>query len=98
MFETETGSDRLQTLMNLVKNDIVLLPVKSIRNLGRANTDVYDLEVEGIHTFVGGVGGLVLHNSAIVRCKRPSDKMTGLDFKRLHEFNWDPRYTTRIGP
>ncbi|TLX97593.1 MAG: hypothetical protein E6K90_10230, partial [Thaumarchaeota archaeon] len=71
MFETETGSERLQTLMNLVKNDVVLLPVKSIRNLGRANTDVYDLEVEGIHTFVGGVGGLVLHNSDIVKYKLP---------------------------
>src|SRR5437667_3956315 len=43
MFETETESDRLQTLMNLVKNDVVLLPVKSIRNLGRTTSTVYDL-------------------------------------------------------
>ncbi|TLY14154.1 MAG: hypothetical protein E6K86_08670 [Thaumarchaeota archaeon] len=96
MFETETGSERLQTLMNLVKNDIVLLPVKSIRNLGRANTDVYDLEVEGIHTFVGGVGGLVLHNSDIVKYKLPSDKLTEIDIKRLHELKQDPRYTDKM--
>ena len=82
--------------MNLVKNDIVLLPVKSIRNLGRANTDVYDLEVEGIHTFVGGVGGLVLHNSDIVKYKLPSDKLTEIDIKRLHELKQDPRYTDKM--
>ncbi len=96
MLETETENDRLQTLMNLVKNDVVLLPVKSIRNLGRTNSAVYDLEVEGIHTFVGGVGGLVLHNSDIVKYKLPSDKLTEIDIKRLHELKQDPRYTDKM--
>ena len=96
MLEAETENDRLQTLMNLVKNDVVLLPVKSIRNLGRTNSAVYDLEVEGIHTFVGGVGGLVLHNSDIVKYKLPSDKLTEIDIKRLHELKQDPRYTDKM--
>jgi intein/homing endonuclease len=96
ILERPTQDERLKTLMNLVQNDVVLLPVKSIRNLGPTNADVYDLEVEGVHTFVGGMGGLVLHNSDIVKYKLPSDKLTEVDIKRLYELKEDPRYTDKM--
>jgi DNA topoisomerase-6 subunit A len=96
MFERPTQNERVKTLMNLVQNDVVLLPVKRIRNLGRASSDVYDLEVEDVHTFVGGVGGLVLHNSDILKYKLPSDKLTEIDIKRLYELKEDPRYTDKM--
>jgi DNA topoisomerase-6 subunit A len=96
MFERPIESDSLRTLVNLVQNDVVLLPVKTIRNLGRSDAYVYDLEVEENHTFVGGVGGLVLHNSDIVKYKLPSDKLTDIDIKRLYELKADPRYREKM--
>ncbi|MDA4128652.1 MAG: hypothetical protein OK422_04275 [Thaumarchaeota archaeon] len=96
MFEEKVESDKLQTLIRLVKNDVVLLPVKSITNLGKTSDYVYDLEVRDVHTFVGGVGGLVLHNSDIVKYKLPSDKLTDVDIKRLYELKADPRYTEKM--
>jgi intein/homing endonuclease len=95
-FERPAMSGHLRTLMSLVQNDVVLLPIKSVRNLGRTDAEVYDLEVGGVHTFVGGVGGLVLHNSDIVKYKLPSDKLTDVDIKRLYELKADPRYTEKM--
>jgi hypothetical protein len=96
MLERPTKNERLLALMSLVKNDVVLLPVKTMRNLGHTGEYVYDLEVEGVHTFVGGVGGLVLHNSDIIKYKLPSDKLTEIDIKRLYELKEDPRYTDKM--
>jgi len=39
---------------------------------------------------------LVLHNSDIVKYKLPSDKLTEVDIKRLHELKQDPRYTDKM--
>jgi len=96
LFEKSTDSESLRTLINLVQNDVVLLPIKTVRNLGRTDNDVYDLEVEGVHTFVGGLGGFVLHNSDIIKYKLPSDKLTEVDIKRLYELKQDPRYTDKM--
>ncbi len=96
MFEKPAENAKLQTLMTLVKNDIVLLPVTEVNNVGRTEDYVYDLEVAGIHTFVGGLGGLVLHNSDIEKYKLPHDKLTEIDIKRLYELKQDPRYTDRM--
>ncbi len=96
MLEAPLEDERLKTLSWLVENKIVLLPVKSVANLGRTSQPVYDLEVEGVHTFVGGVGGLLLHNSDIVKYKLPSDPLTEIDIKRLYELKADPRYKDRM--
>ncbi len=94
--ERPAATGKLRNLIRLVRDEVVLLPIKRIRNLGRTSEYVYDLEVQGIHTFVGGVGGLVLHNSDIIKYKLPSDKLTDVDIKRLHELKADPRYTDRM--
>lgn len=96
MFEGKIEDERLKTLAWLMENKVVLLPVKSVHKLGKISEYVYDVEVEGVHTFVGGLGGLVLHNSDIVKYKLPSDKLTEVDIKRLHELKEDPRYTDKM--
>jgi DNA topoisomerase VI subunit A len=53
----------LQALRNLAENEIALLPVKSIKQVASSNGFVYDIEVNPTHTFVGGVGPLLLHNT-----------------------------------
>jgi intein/homing endonuclease len=88
---------RLRTIVSLVKNKVVLLPVTAKKTLSRQSpTDVYDLEVPNSHTFVGGLGGIVLHNSDIVEYDLPSDKLTDLDVKRLYELQKDPRYDGKL--
>ncbi|MDG6926321.1 MAG: hypothetical protein JRN09_07180 [Nitrososphaerota archaeon] len=97
MFEKPAEDTRLKTLMWLVKNRVVLLPIQRITNLGRSEKEyVYDLEVDNVHTFVGGLGGLVLHNSDIVKYKLPSDPLTEIDIKRLYELKADPRYKDKM--
>jgi len=81
----------------MVNNKVVLLPLverKLVRN--PSSQAVYDLEVSACHTFVGGLGGLVLHNSDIVDYKLPSDPLTDLDIKRLYELQKDPRYEAKL--
>ena len=94
----ESHSDRrLRTIASLVRNRVVLLPLVAKKALARSSpANVYDLEVSGCHTFVGGLGGIVLHNSDIVDYDLPSDKLTDLDIKRLYEFGKDPRYEGKL--
>ena len=54
---------KLKALKNLGDNEIALLPVKSIEPVSATNGFVYDIEVNPTHTFVGGVGPLLLHNT-----------------------------------
>ncbi len=96
MFEKPVEDPKLRTLVWLVNNNVVLLPIKEIKNLGSSERYVYDLEVEDVHTFVGGLGGLVLHNSDIIKYKLPSDPLTEIDIKRLYELKADPRYTEKM--
>jgi DNA topoisomerase-6 subunit A len=87
-----TMMDSILALDSFVRNRVALLPVKEIRNLGKISEPVYDIEVEDVHTFVGGLGGIVLHNSDIVKYKLPTDPMTEADLKRAQELKKDPRY------
>jgi intein/homing endonuclease len=87
----------IETIRALVENRVVLLPLVEKRRLSMMSpTDVYDIEVSNDHTFVGGLGGIVLHNSDIVEYKLPSDKLTELDIKRLYELKKDPRYEGKL--
>jgi len=83
----------LETIRTLVENRVVLLPLVEKKRLNiESSTDVYDIEVSNDHTFVGGLGGMVLHNSDIVDYKLPSERLSDLDIKRLYELQKDPRY------
>lgn len=93
LIQMESQSDHLRTMNSFIQNKVALLPVTEITNMGRISEPVYDIEVDNVHTFVGGVGGLVLHNSDIVKYKLPTDPMTEADIKRAQELRKDPRYT-----
>jgi len=54
---------QLKLLLNLAKNNVALIPVKQIKNVDSSNGFVYDIEVAPTHTFVGGMGPLLLHNT-----------------------------------
>lgn len=60
---------------------------------GDAISRVYDLEVEGAHTFVDGMGRVLLHNtdSCITTCDLPSDELT-LGALKLEEDIWDGEF------
>lgn len=54
---------RIGFLRELTKGNIALLPVEKVEKVAPTSSYVYDIEVAGTHTFVGGVGNLVLHNT-----------------------------------
>jgi hypothetical protein len=79
-------------LETFASNGVALLPIVEItRHLPKEEV-VYDIEVDDDHTFVGGLGGIVLHNSDIVKYQLPTDPMTEADMKRAQELKKDPRY------
>ncbi len=55
--------EKLETLKRLAQNEIALVPVKEIAEAEASDGFVYDIEVNPTHTFVGGVGPLLLHNT-----------------------------------
>ncbi len=61
--EEANGRDpRLQRIRTIVAGDIHWDPVREIQKVPFRGW-VYDLYVPGYHTFVGGFGGLILHNT-----------------------------------
>ncbi len=56
-------SGQLSLLRNIVNNNILVSPIKEIKKVAPSDDNVYDLEVPGVNTFVGGIGPIVLHNS-----------------------------------
>jgi hypothetical protein len=54
---------RLLFLRNLVKNNVILLPIKKIERVKSSSRFVYDVEVADAHTFIGGLGPVLLHNT-----------------------------------
>lgn len=59
----EGKSERLDFLRKLVQQRIALLPVRRIQRVASRGAMVYDLEVPGAQTFLGGLGPLCLHNT-----------------------------------
>jgi|GEM_PF-790100 len=55
--------EKLETLRRLAQNGIALIPVKEVAEVKASDGFVYDIEVAPTHTFVGGVGPLLLHNT-----------------------------------
>ncbi len=60
---SEEARERINVLKNLAEDEIALIPVKRIQKVASSNGFVYDVEVNPTHTFVGGVGPLLLHNT-----------------------------------
>lgn len=58
-----SASEKLETLRRLAQNEIALIPVKEVAEAKASDGFVYDIEVNPTHTFVGGVGPLLLHNT-----------------------------------
>ncbi|MEM2941912.1 MAG: LAGLIDADG family homing endonuclease [Candidatus Bathyarchaeia archaeon] len=54
---------RLLFLRNLIENNVMLLPIKKIERVEPSSRFVYDVEVADAHTFVGGLGPVLLHNT-----------------------------------
>jgi len=85
--------ENFKTIETLLENRFVLLPLVEKRRLNtKSPLDVYDVEVSNNHMFVGGIEGIVLHNSDIIDYKLPSERLSNLDIKRLYELQKDPRY------
>ncbi len=63
-------SDKIR---KLVESDFSFLRIKKIRKVKPTSNFVYDLSVEGYENFVGGFGGIFLHNSFAV--ERAQDVM-----------------------
>ncbi len=59
----EESTRKIDILSNLARNKIALVPVRSINKVKASGGLVYDVEVNPTHTFVGGVGPLLLHNT-----------------------------------
>ena len=59
----EEGVRRLFTLKNLVESGVALLSVKRIEKAKPATGMVYDIELSPTHSFVCGVGGLLVSNT-----------------------------------
>ncbi|MFH0712961.1 MAG: LAGLIDADG family homing endonuclease [Candidatus Micrarchaeota archaeon] len=54
---------KLIVLKNLVENKVCLLQVKRIKEVQPTDEMVYDVEIAPTHSFVAGVGDLLLHNT-----------------------------------
>lgn len=59
----EGKSERLDFLRRLVENRIAVLPVRRVVKVRSSSKYVYDLEVPGVQTFLGGLGPMCLHNT-----------------------------------
>ena len=58
--------DALTKIKNLHESDFAFLKIKGIKKIKPTSMHVYDFSVEGYENFVGGVGGVFLHNSFAV--------------------------------
>jgi DNA topoisomerase VI subunit A/intein/homing endonuclease len=59
----EGKSERLDFLRRLVENRIAVLPIRRVVKVQPTGEYVYDLEVPGTQTFLGGMGPVCLHNT-----------------------------------
>lgn len=56
-------SERLDFFRRLAGDRTALLPIRRIRKVACGSRFVYDLEVPGVQSFLGGMGPLCLHNT-----------------------------------
>ncbi|MFH0836401.1 MAG: LAGLIDADG family homing endonuclease, partial [Candidatus Micrarchaeota archaeon] len=60
---TEEAIRRLLVAKNIVDNELVLLPLKKVKSVPASSGMVYDIEVAPTHSFVTGLGGLLVSNT-----------------------------------
>lgn len=54
---------KLQNLKNICKSDFGFVRIKKIEKVDSSNKYVYDVSVPGYENFVGGMGGIICHNT-----------------------------------
>lgn len=59
----KTNQKDLDFVKTLIKNKIVLLPIKEIKRVKPSDKEVFDIEIPETNMFVGGLGPILLHNS-----------------------------------
>lgn len=52
-----------ENLRKLLEGEIFFDEIVKIKKVKKSPKFVYDVEVEGVHNFIGGFGGIILHNS-----------------------------------
>ncbi len=57
------GDFRIDILRTLVEEKLYIIPIKVINRVAPSTGEVFDIEVEDTHTFLGGLGPIVLHNT-----------------------------------
>ncbi len=64
IFDESNTNDKTSILMaNLIKNNMVILPIKKIEKIKSEYNEVFDIEVPETNMFIGGVGPILLHNT-----------------------------------
>ena len=59
----EGKSEHIEFLRRLIRNRVAVLPVRRVVRTLPSTPWVYDFEVPGVQTFLGGLGPLCLHNT-----------------------------------
>ena len=57
------NSSQVKQLEHLIGSDFGFAQIKSIKKINSPSEYVYDVSVSGFENFVGGFGGIILHNS-----------------------------------
>jgi len=94
LLEHKNNQEKARRLINflktLAKGDLCFAPVKSIRKVKPSSTYVYDISVGEYENFVGGFGGVILHNTGgksfhvIVPFESFPSKVNGIPTKNLY--------------
>jgi len=97
-----TSDERVKRIRSLIDNKVALLSVKRLRKVKPTASEVFDVEVPGANTFIGGLGPIVLHNTGggIVwgmTCADIAAKAINyaFDAKRFDAFFWKTEYENK---
>jgi hypothetical protein len=95
-----TKKDRkIDVLKKLVNENLYLVPIKQIERVQSTKGEVFDIEVAKTHTFLGGLGPIVLHNTGggVIfggGCATLAGKYA--DQAMRYEIEWRLRYGTDL--
>lgn len=65
----------LQSISNLAQTDLCFLRIKKIEQVPPSREFVYDISVQDNENFVGGFGGIILHNTLALLVDREKERM-----------------------
>ncbi|MFT4305108.1 MAG: LAGLIDADG family homing endonuclease, partial [Candidatus Woesearchaeota archaeon] len=67
--------NKLINLKKVFNSDFGFVRIKKIERVESSSKYVYDVSVPGYENFVGGIGGIICHNSGAGLCVSPSSKL-----------------------